>query len=126
MDKIGLDVQGLDMTQISRRMEVYLAEHFDKCVVLADGNGIFQEVIRLAYNEIDHLLVQSCKVQLFSVDDWFVGASGTFETSNLEDDSKEELIAMLMMNEEQTRALFLYVQKDDTYVLVKNFTQKCK
>jgi len=43
MSITGLDVQGLDITQISRKMEEYLAHHFDECAVVADSNGIFAE-----------------------------------------------------------------------------------
>jgi len=132
MHNIGLDIQGMDMTQVSRRMEEYLAKHFEngeRGVVIANGTGIFQEVVRLAYGEIDHLLVQPDEVQLFSDDDWFNCASGTFEITNLGNDSSEELTAMLLLNDEQTKALFLYVQKEIdadgelANILVKDFTK---
>ena len=129
MRTVGLDIQGLDLTQISRKMEEYLANYFDKCVVIADGNGIFAEVIRLAYDEVEHLIIQPEGVQLFNDGDWFNGASGFFELSSLEDGSKEELTAMLVLDEPQTRALFLYVSKwdattgNDINILIQDFTQ---
>ena len=129
----GLNVQGLDITQINRKMEEYLAHHFDECVVVADGNGIFAEVYRLAYDEIDHLLVQPECMQLFNGNEWFMGASGLFETSGLDNGEKETYTAMLVLDENQAQALYLYISKwgattqEEVNTLVKNFTKggKC-
>ena len=124
----GLDVQGLNITQISRKMEEYLANYFDMCAVVADGAGMFAEVIRLGYDEIEHLLVQPEGIQMFNGDEWFMGASGFFETSNIDNQSKEEYTVMLVLNEQQSQALYLYISKwnattqSDIDTLVKNFT----
>ena len=129
MSITGLDVQGLNMTQISRKMEEYLAYHFDGCSVIADGFGMFQEVYRLSYEEIDHLLHQEEGENLFNSDEWFNGASGVFETSNLDNQSKEEYTVMLVLDDQQAQALYLYISKwdaitqSDVNTLIKNFTK---
>ena len=68
--------------------------------------------------------------KIYRNDEWFNGASGFIELSRISDGSKETFIAMLLMNEYQTRVLYLYVTKyeaifndDGLYTLVKDFTQ---
>ena len=129
MDIKGLDVQGLDILQISKKMEVHLTEHFTGHTLINDTNGIFQESYRLAHEEIDHLLIQPEGVQLYNGDEWFCGASGIVELTNISNGEKETYTVMLVLDEPQSKALYLYVSKwnattqSDVDTLVKNFTQ---
>jgi len=121
-----MDIKGLDMSQISKMIEVYLNEYFNGCVVAIDTNGIFSEVIRLAFDEIDHLIPVD-QMQHFQGIEWFNGASGFVEVSNTDDSTKESHTVMLLLDEHQTKALYLYVSKGDSftddnmYILVKYF-----
>ena len=123
-----MDVTGLDMFQISKLMVVCLAEHFAGHTVISDSKGIFQEVILLAYEEIEHLLIQPVGVRLFNNDEWFFGASGFVEIYNNADKSKETYTVMLVMNTDHDRLFYLYASKRDAAgsevsILVKDFTQ---
>ena len=108
-----MDIKGLDMLQISNRMEACLTAHFPGYALTSDANGIFQEVIRLQYDEIDHLIIQPEHKPLFNTDEWFLGASGIIELSNTHSGGKETYTVMLVLDEPQTKALFLYVSKWD-------------
>ena len=129
MQITGLDVQGLDMFQISARMEIFLTEHFKDYTVASDENGIFVEVYRLAYGEISHLLLQPEGKQLFNGNEWLNGASGCVELNRIDSNEKEAYTAMLVLDEAQENALFLYVSKwdattqNEVNILIKNFTQ---
>jgi len=130
---IGLDVWGLDMLQISAKMEVFLMEHFTEYALAGESNGIFQEVIRLAYDEVEHLLVQPEGKPIFNGNEWFNGASGIAELSNTSNGDMETYTVMLVLDEPQENALYLYSSKwnaatqSDVNILVKDFTQcHCK
>ena len=124
-----MDIQGLDMSQIGVKMEVFLTEHFTGYTVESGTNGIFQESIRFAYDEIEHLLVQPEGMKLFSGDEWFNGASGFFELSNISNGETETFTAMLILDEFQSNALFLYASRwsattqSEVNILIKNFMQ---
>ena len=124
-----MDITGLDMSQISAKMEVILAEHFTGYIIGSDTSGIFQEVIRLAYDEIDHLLIRPEEPQLFSGGEWFNGASGIIELCRADNRDVETYTVMLVLNEQQTQALYLYASKwnattqSDVNILIRNFTQ---
>jgi len=123
-----MDVTGLDMFQISKLMVVCLAEHFAGHTVISDPKGIFQEVILLAHEEIEHLLIQPAGVRLFNNGDWFFGASGFIELCNNSDGSTETYTVMLVMNTDHDRLFYLYASKHDAAgnevpILVKDFTQ---
>jgi len=123
-----MDIKGLDMLQISKIMELYLNEYFTERVVISDTNGIFSEVIRLAFDEIDHLISVE-QMQSFQRDEWFNGASGFVKVSNNNDNTTESYTVMLLMDEHQTKALCLYVSKCNATtceymdILVKDFMQ---
>ena len=129
MDVKGLNVQGLDMFQISKKMEDWLSEHFTGYTVTSGVNGIFQESYRLAYDEIDHLLVKPEGKQLFDGSEWFNAVSGFFELTNAENNIAETYTAKLVLDEQQTQALYLYASKwsactqSEVNILIKNFTQ---
>ena len=129
MEVKGFDVQGMDMSQISKKMEVFLAERFPGFHVEHDTNGIFQESYRLAHEEIAYLLIQLEDRQMFNGDEWFNGASGFVELTNNDTGEKETYTAMLILDETQSNALFLYVSKwsactqSEVNILIKNFTQ---
>ena len=123
-----MDVTGLDMLQISKLMETCLAEHFAGHSIISDSNGIFQEVILLAFDEIEHLLVQPVGERLFNNGDWFFGASGFIELCNNSDGSTENYTVMLVMNTDHDRLFYLYASKRDAAgnevnILIKDFTQ---
>ena len=124
-----MDTKGLDLLQISKKMEVYLSEHFPGYVLINDANGIFSEAYRLAYDEIEHLLIQPEGKPLFSFEEWFIGASGIVELSSTDNGANETITVMLVLNEPQSKALYLYVSKwdavtqTDVNILVKDFTQ---
>jgi hypothetical protein len=124
-----MDIKGLDISQISKKMEIYLEEHFTGHTIESYTNGIFQEVIRMSYDEIAHLLIQPEGKQRFKGDEWFNGASGIVELSNTDSGKKESYTIMLVMDEQQTQALFLYVSKwgattqAEVNTLIRDFTQ---
>jgi len=91
-----MDVKGLDMSQISKIIEVYLNEYFTGCVVVTAANGIFSEVIRLAFDEIDHLIPVD-QMQYFQGTEWFNGASGFVEVSNTDDGITESNTVILLL-----------------------------
>ena len=125
----AMDIKGMDMFQIGKKIETCLLEYFSGNTILDNGCGIFSEVIRLAYDEIDHLLIQSDNEQLFNGGEWFNGASGIIELSNTKSGLVQAYTVMLIMDEPQAKALYLYVSKwdaitqDDMDILVKDFTQ---
>ena len=129
MKVTGLDVQGMDMSQIGINMEAFLLEYFTGYTVESGTNGIFQETIRLAYDEVDHLLIQPEGKQLFSGDEWFNGVSGFVELSNISNGETETYTAMLVLDESQSNALFLYASRwsattqSEVNILIKNFMQ---
>jgi len=127
-----MNIAGLNISQIGKKMEPYLAEYFEGYTI-HEVNGIFSEVILFAYDEISHLLIHPDDNQLFVDDDWFTGASGYIVISSPKDSPKnykEIYVVSLIMNDSQTQALFLYVTKwidtiqSNRDELVKNFTQQ--
>jgi len=127
-----MNIKGLNISQIGKKMEPYLVKYFEGYKI-QDTGEIFMEVIRLAYDEIEHLLIHPDDNQLFVNDEWFAGASGYIILSNPNNNSsnssKEIYMVSLIMDEEQTQALFLYVTKWNDHTknseseLVKNFTK---
>ena len=120
----GLNIKGMDMTQIGRIMESYIKDCFADCTLRVADNGLFSEVARLAHDEINHLLIQSDEQKLFNGDEWFNGASGLVDL-NSSDGSLEECTAMLILDEQQEQALYLYVSRwymaNEITTLVKDF-----
>jgi len=124
-----MNIENLNMLEVGKKMEACLADYFTEYTVSSDTNGIFSEVIRLAHDEINHLLIQPENVQLSNGDKWFNGASGIIELSNASSGLVQTYTVMLVMNEPQTKALYLYVSKwdaatqDDNEILIRDFTQ---
>jgi len=124
-----IDITGMEIHQVSNIMESYLVNYFTGFIVTYEANIIFQEVFCLAYDEIVNVIPAEQK-NFYSKDGWFNGASGFIDLSSIYDGSNETYIVMLLMNEQQTQALYLYVTRfeaasnnDNPYILVKDFMQ---
>ena len=104
----GLCVKGLDTTEISRKMEVYLAD-YSKGFNLVSGQSMFIESIMLHNDEVKtmipseyhHLFTDNCK---------FNGLSG-YVTIGCSGGEVVEGIVMLLMDEHCTSAYLLYLQE---------------
>jgi len=118
----GLCVKGLDTTEISRKMEVYLAGYF-KDFNIGPEQPMFIESILLHYDEVKamipaehhHLFTDNCK---------FNGLSG-YVTIGCSGDEAVERVVMLLMDEHCTSAYLLYLQEaSDTgsdNIIIKDF-----
>jgi len=104
MDK-GLDVRGLDATDISRRMEKYVSAHF-KGFKLSGGNSLFQENYVLDFTEVKAMIPQEYH-HLFKDTDLFNGASGFMEHDS------QTYIIMLLSDENHATAYLLTMQWTD-------------
>lgn len=121
-----MDINGLNICEISRTMESYIAQYFTGYVLISDMDGMFSEVVRLAFEEIEALIPVTHK-QSYNINDWFNGAAGSIELCDINSGAKESYTAMLLMDDAQTQALYLYVMKagelecDENIILVKDF-----
>ena len=104
---IGLDIRGLDMTEISHQMERYVADYF-KGFSLPVGASLFQESYLLDYDECVDMIPTQHR-QHFRETDKFNGASGFLEGIGTFDDSTP--ILMLLTNDDNSKALFLFVRE---------------
>ena len=105
MDK-GLDVKGLDATDISRKIENYVVEHF-KGFKVDTSESFFMEGHRFSHEEISGLIPDKY-AHLFSDEDTFMGLDGFVIFDN-----KDPCSIALLLDENQERAYLLCVDEPD-------------
>ena len=101
----GLDVKGLTLTEISRKLEKYVANYF-KGHELPTNENYFAESYLFHFEELKHLVNEKYH-HLFKDDDKLNGASGIFDF-----DSTERIL-MMLATEDYSKILFLFVQEPD-------------
>ena len=101
----GLDVRGFTLTEISRKLEKYVADYFIGHE-LPENESYFAENYLFHFSEVKHL-VDSKYHHLFNDDSKFNGASGIFEFD------ATERVLMLLASEDYSKIFFLFVQESD-------------
>ncbi|MCL1882139.1 MAG: hypothetical protein FWF81_00070 [Defluviitaleaceae bacterium] len=109
MDK-GLDVKGLDVYELSRKMEKFVTAHFNDYKLGAD-ESMFMEGHLFYYEEVQKMF-PSKHQHLFTGDCKFLGMSG-YITVNHAGDKADERIIMLLMDEQSERAYLLCLEETD-------------
>lgn len=103
-----MDIKGLDLTEISCRLEKYVTCHF-KDFILLEGQCLFAESYLFYFDEVKHLIPD--KYHHRFKDTKFNGASGLLEGGSMSDES--EFILMMLTDEEYSKALFLLIQEEN-------------
>jgi len=100
----GLEVKGLDTTAISRKLEVYVANHFQG-YKLGAGESMFMEGYMFEFNEIKDI-VPAKHHHLFTDESKFNGMSGYITVGYVGGKADERTISVLM-DEHSTHAYLL-------------------
>ena len=101
----GLDVKGLTLTEISRKLENYVSDYF-KGHELSANENYFAENYLFHFSEIQHLVNEKYH-HLFNDDEIFNGASGIIEFD------ATERVLMLLANEDFSKIYFLFAKEPD-------------
>ena len=118
MDK-GLCVKGLDIIEIGRVMETYVAEYVAG-YRLGLGQSMFAESHMLYFNEVKAIIPGKYH-NLFTDESKFIGASG-YAMDNHVQGKADEYVVMLLMDEHSERAFLLCLQETDNSIsIIKDF-----
>jgi len=122
MSITGLDVKGLDTTEISRKLEVFVADYF-KGYSLGAGQSMFQEGFMLEFGELmDTIPLQHH--HLFNDDTEFVCMSGFITVGYVDGKADERIISLIMDEHSEYAYLLCLLQEVDgegETVIIKDF-----
>ena len=114
-------------TEISVKLAPYIVNYFTDCELYGLDDNLFAESYLLGYDEVAHLIPSEYK-GLFSKTDFFNGASGFLDFNYQAGQFKgSDYTIMLLSNEDNSKALFLYVQASNfvtsiqTDILIADF-----
>jgi hypothetical protein len=113
-----MDIKGLDMTQISQKLAIYVESYFDG-FRLPERDSLFQESYRLHFDEVKDSIPRQHH-HLFGDDNWFNGASGFIEVGT------QEHLVMLLADENYETVFTLCLQEadeegDERTIIIKDF-----
>jgi len=110
MDVKGLCVRGLDVYEISQKLEKYVSDYFAGFKLGAD-ESLFHEGHLFWFEEIEGMFPKK-HLKFFSDKDKFLCMSGFIAIRNTLDEEEQHVIS-LIMNEHGERAFLLCVEKAD-------------
>jgi len=123
MSIYGLEVKGLDSTEISQKLEMYVAECFNGYKLDA-GQSMFQEGYTLHFDEVADI-IPSEHHHLFTNESKFNGMSGYITTEYVGGGVAERTV-MLLMDGDSENVYLLYLQEtnqegEERTTLIKDF-----
>lgn len=125
MKVLGLEVKDLNTTEISQKLEIYVANHFQG-YKLGEGESMFMEGYMFEFDEIKGV-IPSKHHHLFTNESRFNGMSG-YVTVGYVDGKKDERVISILMDEDSAYAYLLCIheeneEEDDTITLIKDFLE---
>jgi hypothetical protein len=105
-----MNIKGLDLTEISRRLEKHITDYFTG-YTLAAGQCLFAESYLFYFDEVKHIIPGKYH-NLFKDTDKFNGASG-FIKPNAMSSKSDECVVMLLTDEFYEKAYLLCLQETD-------------
>ena len=116
----GLRIKGLDMVDISLKLEKYVAEYFNS-YVLGIGQSMFNEAYYFQFNEVKEMIPVNHH-HLFTDKDRLIGMSGYISLN----DNLDGRVIMMLTDEYGEYAYLLYLQSEDENgntksVIIKDF-----
>ena len=123
MSVTGLCVKDLDATEISKKLEIYVAKHCQG-YKLGTCQNMFMEGYMLYFDEIKDI-IPTKHHHLFTDESKFNGMSG-YVTVGYVDGKKDERTISILMDKDSEYAYFLCLhetkeKEDDTIILIKDF-----
>lgn len=108
-----MDINGMDIDQISHAMESFVSEYFSGSTLSNTGQCLFAESYPLYYEEVWHLIPGKYGSR-FNDEDKFNGTSGIIEVERRDrEEKKHEYTVMLLTDEGYENALLLFLLETD-------------
>ena len=115
----GLEVKGLDSTEISQKLEIYVAEYFNG-YKLGEGESMFMEGYVLEFGEVNDWIPTEYHNH-FKDDDKFNCMSGYIVVDNKDGKTDERIISIVMDEHSEYVYLLCLQESEDSTTIVKDF-----